>query len=74
MCLFVINDWFELFVLCLFVCLFLFVWSYVLFVCLIYFLLFAFDYFLFDNICRYTGSIKACSIKACKACHLTGKQ
>ena len=68
-----INAWFELFVLCLFVCLFLFVWSYVLFVCLIC-LLFAFDYFLFDNICRYTGSIKACSIKACKACHLAGKQ
>ena len=44
MCLFVINAWFELFVLCLFacfclfgpVCLFLFVLSYVLFVCLIY--------------------------------------
>ena len=36
MCLFVINAWFELFVLCLFVCLFLFVWSYFLFVCLIY--------------------------------------
>ena len=43
---------------------------FVLFICL----LFAFDYFLFDNICRYTGSINACSIKACKACHLTGKQ
>ena len=27
MCLFVINAWLDLFVLCLFVCLFLFVWS-----------------------------------------------
>ena len=33
---FVINAWLDLFVLCLFVCLFLFVWSYVLFVCLIH--------------------------------------
>ena len=55
MCLFVINAWFELFVFCLFVCLFLFVWSYVLFVCLIYLFVVCFGYFLFDNICRYTA-------------------
>ena len=71
MCLFVINAWFELF---MFVCLLVFVCLVIRFVCLFICLLFAFDYFLFDNICRYTGSIKACSIKACKACHLTGKQ
>ena len=49
MCLFVINAWLDLFVLC-HCLLVLFVWSYVL--------LFAFDYFLFDNICKFSEAVK----------------
>ena len=51
MCLFVINAWF------MFVCLFLFVRS--CFVCLFdsFVELFAFDYFLFDKICRYGEAV-----------------
>ena len=47
-------GWFVCF---MFVCLFLFVWS--CFVCLFdsFVELFAFDYFLFDKICRYGEAV-----------------
>ena len=60
MCLFVINACFELFV-ChtfMFVCVLVFVCLVICFVCLfdLFVCCLLFDYFLFDNICRYTVS------------------
>ena len=55
MCLFVINASLDLFVLCLFACFCLL--DHVLFVCLIHVWLFAFDYFLFNNICKYGEAV-----------------
>ena len=54
--LFVISAW-LVFVCFMFVCLFLFVW--LCFVCLFdsFIELFAFDYFLFDKICRYGEAV-----------------
>ena len=55
MCLFVINAWLDLFVLCLFAC---FCRCLVMFCLFDSFVgLFAFDYFLFDKICRYGEAV-----------------